>query len=433
MYRRIAAALITAGLIGAGANAAADPGTIARFSPSASATRYNGMAFETCTAPTLRAMHAWQASSYRAIGVYIGGVNRTCSQPQLSADWTAAVTAMGWRMLPIYMGLQPNCSERTRSAKISPPKAASQGSATAIDAIKHATAVGMQAGSIMYLDVEHYDTRQKSCRTAVLRYVSGYTRELHRRGYLSGVYANLGSGARHLSQVCTSAAYARPDALWVARWDGSETLTGLANISDQQWSRYQRAKQYRGPHFETHGGVTLHIDSDWVNAPVATMARPYRVITPARVYRSPEVSQSTSGRVGTGSLVQVVCQASGPVSDGTPVWNKLSDGSYISDANLDTPTHSGRSSPIPPCFYAYQVVSADGLSKRSGPGVSFTRDGQLSNGSLVWMTCQSPGSTVGSTSVWDRIDGGLFVSDYYVTTPSRSTYSPPIPHCASKE
>ena len=37
-----------------------------------------GLAFDTCTAPALATVRAWGASPYRAIG----GVNRTCGQPQ---------------------------------------------------------------------------------------------------------------------------------------------------------------------------------------------------------------------------------------------------------------------------------------------------------------------------------------------------------------
>ena len=55
----------------------------------------------------------------------------------------------------------------------------------------------------------------------MLTYVSAWTKELHRLGYLAGMYANLSSGAKHLSEAYVSTAYARPDALWIARWDGN--------------------------------------------------------------------------------------------------------------------------------------------------------------------------------------------------------------------
>jgi hypothetical protein len=66
------------------ATASAEPATTVAYPAGATATRYGGLAFDTCTAPPLTAIKAWGASPYRAVGVYIGGVNRTCSQPQLT-------------------------------------------------------------------------------------------------------------------------------------------------------------------------------------------------------------------------------------------------------------------------------------------------------------------------------------------------------------
>jgi Domain of unknown function (DUF1906) len=436
MRRRTASVLVitcllSAAVAGFAPAGSADPGTAVAFPAGAVSTRFNGGAFDACTAPPQSAMKAWRASPYRAVGIYIGGPNRSCAQPNLTSSWVTGVTALGWKLMPIYMGLQPQCSDRVKSVKIDPAKAATQGAASARDAIKALTALGLQPGSIVYADIEHYDPVDTSCRTAVLTYVSGFTRQLHQRGYLAGVYANLSSGVQHFAAAYRSTGSARPDALWAARWDGSPVLTGLTGVTDDLWSRYQRAKQYRGPHFETYGGVKLHVDSSWVTAPVATVLRTYRVIRPATARSGPSSTASSLGRVPTGSLARVVCQAQGAAQNGTTVWNKLTNGSYVSDYSLGTPTNARKVSPIPPCYYAYQVVSADGLSARTGPGVAFGRDGQLNDGALAWITCQAPGSQVGPSAIWNQIDTGKFVSDYYVTTPSRTTYSTPVPRCAS--
>jgi hypothetical protein len=125
--------------------------------------------------------------------------------------------------------------------------------------------------------MEHYSSTDAACRSAVLSYVSAWTKELHRRGYLAGMYANLSSGAKHLSEAYTSTAYARPDALWIARWDSNTTLTGWAGIPNTQWANHQRAKQYRGDHDETYGGVKINIDSNHFDAPVATVGYTYQI------------------------------------------------------------------------------------------------------------------------------------------------------------
>src|SRR4029077_241793 len=45
------------------------------------AAPFTGGGFDTCSAPSARAMNAWEGSPYRAIGVYIGGANSACAQP----------------------------------------------------------------------------------------------------------------------------------------------------------------------------------------------------------------------------------------------------------------------------------------------------------------------------------------------------------------
>ena len=66
--------------------AAAEPATTVSYPSSASATRLTGYAFDACTAPPLATMQAWKiASPYKGVGVYIGGVSRSCAQPNLTA------------------------------------------------------------------------------------------------------------------------------------------------------------------------------------------------------------------------------------------------------------------------------------------------------------------------------------------------------------
>src|SRR5205823_11660912 len=72
----------------------------------ASASYFTGLGFDACSAPSTTTMSAWSASPYRAIGVYIGGVNRGCSQPNLTSTWVSTEIAAGWGLIPIYVGLQ---------------------------------------------------------------------------------------------------------------------------------------------------------------------------------------------------------------------------------------------------------------------------------------------------------------------------------------
>ena len=91
----------------------AEPATTVRYPAWASATGYDGLAFDACTAPSLAAMRAWRRSPYHAIGVYVGGQNRTCAQPELNSGWVGAVSLLGWRLIPIFKGRQPPCVSLT--------------------------------------------------------------------------------------------------------------------------------------------------------------------------------------------------------------------------------------------------------------------------------------------------------------------------------
>lgn len=413
--------------------AAAEPDTAVAHTAGASATRYSGLAFDTCTAPPLTAIQAWSASPYRAVGVYIGGVNRTCAQPQLTASWVTSVSALKWRLLPIYKGLQPPCGARPTDAKISsvPATARSQGAAAATDAIAKAKALGMQPGSAFYNDIEHYVQTDPTCQAAVLSYVSAWTKELHRLGYVSGVYMNLNLGAKQLSDVYTSTAYARPDALWIARYDGVDSLKGWTSIADSKWASHQRAKQFKGSHNETYGGVTINIDTDRLDTPVATVAYTYTATssTVLNARTGPSTAYPVAKSYAPASSLKVVCQAPGSTVGSTRVWDKLSDGTYVTDYYVSTPSNATYSAPLPRCTYPYQTTAPGGVAERSGPGTSYPTVGTLPNGSLAWVYCQRPGSTVGTTKIWDRMDNGRYVSDYYVTNSSNTTYSKPAPRC----
>jgi Domain of unknown function (DUF1906) len=411
--------------------ASAEPATTVAYSSNASATRLSGYAFDTCAAPALDAMQAWKAASpYQGVGVYIGGVSRSCAQPNLSASWVTAAALQGWRIIPIYVGHQAPCIRRSSALRFTTSTAGILATADAADAVAQAQALGILPGSAIYGDMEHYSPGDPECRAAVLAYVSSWTMELHRQGYLAGMYANISSGARHLSEAYISTAYARPDALWVARWDNNSTLSGWSGVPDAWWSNHQRGKQYRGDHDETYGGIKIAIDSDRFDAPVATVGYPYQITSAADLNgrNGPTTSAAIVRTYAPGSGVPVVCQTTGVRVGTTSVWNKLSDGAYVSDYYVSTPSKTTYSAPLPRCAYPFQV-NIPTLNKRSGPGRGYPITSTLRGGALGWVSCQRSGTTVGTTSVWDRLDDGTYVSDYYLATPSKTTYSPPVPRC----
>src|SRR5687767_13737120 len=101
-------------------------------------------------------MLAWLASHYRAVGIYIGGINHGCKAQTLTAGWVADAARMGWSFFPIYVGLQAPCQASTRTAKIDPANSSSLGRAAADDVISRAVLFRLPTGSPLYYDIEAY-------------------------------------------------------------------------------------------------------------------------------------------------------------------------------------------------------------------------------------------------------------------------------------
>ena len=70
--------------------------------------------------------------------------------------------------------------------------------------------------------------------------------------------------------------------------------------------------------------------------------------------------------------------------------------------------------------YAYQITSSADLNGRSGPKTSTPIVRTYPSGSTVTVVCQTPGTKIGTTSVWNKLTDGNYVSDYYVSTPSNT-------------
>lgn len=233
---------------------------------------FQGRAFDTCVAPTQSTMRAWNASPYRAVGVYIGGRGRACPvQPNLDREWVGGVTGMGWHLLPLYVGSQAPCvhAEAKRRYAIDARDPAGQGVREGRDAVAQAQALGMAQRSPVYLDMEAYDIGNASCARTTLDFIKGWNREVRRLGYLPGFYSSSTSGVTHLERARAAGEKDLPDVLWFARWQTSPDLAGEPALSRDAWQPHRRIHQYRGNVKETYGGQTVQIDRNQVDAPVA--------------------------------------------------------------------------------------------------------------------------------------------------------------------
>ena len=254
-----------------GAAVAAGAGFAATTSSAATAwpaqKTYTGRAFDTCTAPSLKAMKAWHTGYYGAAAVYIGGKNRGCAQPNLTASWVKSVNSVGWKLIPLYVGAQPPCQKSANPEKFTASTARSLGASDAKDAVAKASALGIKTGSPIYLDLEPYDITNKSCNDAVLTYVRSFSKTLRGKTYRSGFYGFSSSSAKAIATAKDKTDL--PGNLWYALWDKKNTTTTDWPWGSKQFTNHSRGHQYMVNSKEKRGGYTITVDRSAWDAPVA--------------------------------------------------------------------------------------------------------------------------------------------------------------------
>ncbi|MGH6654126.1 MAG: glycoside hydrolase domain-containing protein [Actinocrinis sp.] len=220
-----------------------------------------GLGFDTCSAPSAARMKAWAVSPFSAVGIYVGGSERACSQANLTAPWIAAQAKAGWHFMPLYAGWQAAWDSLT--ATKTAPAPATLGTQSADDAVNHARALGFGPGSLLHYDMESYRTSAQS--KAAIAFLSAWTTELHKRGYRSGVYSSASTGIADL--VAHRGTMTEPDVVDIAHWNGIADGDPTSTPADA-WPT-QRTHQYLGNLDATYGGVKLNIDQDYLSIAAA--------------------------------------------------------------------------------------------------------------------------------------------------------------------
>jgi len=353
---------------------------------------FTGLGFDTCTAPSLSALGAWLASPYRAVGIYVGGVNRACGDGNLSASWVTGATAGGWSLIPLYVGLQAPCVSDKSVARIDPASAAAQGTAAADDAVQRAQSFGLGAGVPLYFDMEGYATNDQGCTQAVQQFVASWDAEVHALGYVAGVYGSASSTIRDLIPLV--AAGTAPDDVDIGHWNGDQSVFGDSYVPDRYWPDHQRIHQYRGGHDETFGGVTLNVDDDAVDATVAVAAA-----APPPIGSGPSPAGSLTAPDG----LSVATWPAGALPQGTAVTltpgslaaaeSGFAAGSYLVQLSVSAPEGSA-----PPTAFAAPVQIRFVTPSLTGVVPSVSPDGQTWSPLLRLPAAKLPaGATAGYT------------------------------------
>ncbi|WUT29387.1 DUF1906 domain-containing protein [Streptomyces sp. NBC_00691] len=230
-----------------------------------------GRAFDTCEAPSLDVMKAWRSSPYGAVGIYFGGRGRGCpTQRELNPAWVASAHAMGWRLLPLFVGSQAPCvnavAKRPFAIGGSP---VSQGTREGGEAVRAAQALGLDVSSPLYLDIEAYEPGDAGCTATTLSFVRAWNREVRRLGYVPGYYSSADTGVRDIEAARRAGTPDLPAVMWFARWLGRPALYTESVLHPDAWMPHARIHQYAGNVTEAYGGRRLAIDRNAMDAPVA--------------------------------------------------------------------------------------------------------------------------------------------------------------------
>jgi peptidoglycan hydrolase-like protein with peptidoglycan-binding domain len=174
----------------------------------------------------------------------------------------------GWKLLPIWVGPQASCTGYDHRIVGKPGRngrydaARTRGMREARRAAATARSLGLPRGEVIFYDIEPFDTRSVRCRRSSLAFLDEWTREVHRRGYRSGVYSHVNSGISLLSRA--GSGYARPDAVWYAWIDRVGTMPARY-VSDPQFMRTSRVHQYALDTRVEFGGIQMDIDWNFVS------------------------------------------------------------------------------------------------------------------------------------------------------------------------
>lgn len=234
---------------------------------------YRGYGIDTCEAPAVSSLRAWKNTPYRAIGVYFAGHGRACPrQHNISPRWMKDATAAGWKVLPIYLGGQSPCVKNKHKKRFAiGGDPVGQGTREGRVAVSRAGALGIAPGSPLYLDMEAYDLKKRSCTQTTLHFVQAWNREVRRFGYIAGFYSSANSGVRHMAAAQRLGEQDLPSVMWFARWKVPPSVYGEKWLPKNTWTPNRRVHQYHGHAVESHGGRKLKIDRNFVDAPVAVI------------------------------------------------------------------------------------------------------------------------------------------------------------------
>jgi hypothetical protein len=176
---------------------------------------------------------------------------------------------------------------------------------------------------------------------------------------------------RGLEPIATTAD-PRPDAIWFNNWHTGPVLSDPSLHG--HWKGH-RIHQYTGDHVETFNDNSLQIDNDVLNGDVVGAVVPAKATAPYLYLASPPVTSAglrersapttqepnVTQVYDYGATLDIACQAVGETIDGSYVWDRLTNGNYVSDVNTTTTGGLSFTAGIPKCDKADPVATMNAV------------------------------------------------------------------------
>ncbi len=249
-----------------------------------------GQAFDKCDMATVEQHEDWKLNGpYISSNLYIGGIARACkTQAAMTKENLRTLSETGWTFIPTWVGPQAPCSSYNYKIPSNTSQALQQGKDEADAAVEAAFNLGLtkpdKGGTVIYYDMEPFDTENAACLNAVKSFFNGWDSQLKSWNNVPGVYSrgyeiNTLAGISHPPEVIWPANWYCPTypdcSVYEYREDAH--VWNVSGLPNSLWDDHQRIRQYAGGHNETWGATTLKIDSNVMDGLVADISKSYLV------------------------------------------------------------------------------------------------------------------------------------------------------------
>lgn len=139
---------------------------------------------------------------------------------------------------------------------------------------------------------------------------------------------------------------------------------------------------------------------------------------PVHTRRGPGSGHPPAGDLRPGAQFNIECQTTGESVFGSTIWDKLTDGRFLSDYFTDTPVYAGFSPEIPRCP-GTNAASANPTEDKHPALEGFSRAGVVAYADANWNILKDdyPNDCTNYVSWAWHVGGGLPTTDWWAPTP----------------